>query len=78
MTEKQSDEYGFMATLDGTRLVVTDSDGGGDRFDAYTRSEAVDAIERYIERCAHMFADQMADDLFDEDMEEETPDVPHG
>ena len=66
MTEKQSAEYGFMATLfDGTRLVVTDSDGGGDRFDTYSRDEAVDAIERYIERCTHMFADQMADDLFD-------------
>jgi hypothetical protein len=67
MSEKESSEYGFMATLDGTRLVVSDSNGGGDRFYAGSRSEAVGAIERYIQRCAHIFADCMADDLFDED-----------
>lgn len=72
MSEKESAEHGFMATLDGTKLSVTDSDGGGYSFNVYTRDEAVDAIAGYIGRCAEMLAEQMADDLFDDSEDDES------
>lgn len=71
MPDKESAEYGFMATLDGHGLCVTDSNGGGTRYSAYSRTEVVESIAGYIRLCADMLADCMADDLFDGDEDQD-------
>jgi hypothetical protein len=71
MTEKESAEYGFMASYEDGRLCVSDSNGGGDWFNAYTHAEAAESIAAYIRRSADMLAESIADDLFDEDASDE-------
>ena len=67
MTTKESAEYGFMAVLDEVGLAVSDSNGGGHRVYATTRTEVVAAVAKYIRSQADYLADCIADDLFDED-----------
>jgi hypothetical protein len=68
---KESEEYGFMATLDGERLFVSDSNGGGTSYAVFTRDDALAAIERYIQRCAQMLAESIAEDLYDDGTSDE-------
>jgi len=74
MADKESSEYGFMATLDDAGVAVSDSNGGGNRFAAYTRDEAIAAIAGYIRDSADYLAECMAEDLFDEDSDDSDDD----
>lgn len=72
-----TDEYGFMAERDGDTATISDSLGGGTRFDAHTRDAAGRELRRYMRSCVDDFADYMADDLdFEEDDEEGEADQP--
>lgn len=71
MTEKMTEEYGFMASRDGDEVMISDNQGGGERFAAYSRDEAYRDFRSYMERLADLFAESMVDELFDDEDDDE-------
>lgn len=63
----EAETYGFTATREGDTIQIADNQGGGTAFVAATRDEAAEGMRRYMDGLVREFADEMADELFDDD-----------
>lgn len=73
----ESDEYSFVAFYDkdSKRLTVTDNQGGGRDFTAFTREDVVNAVVQYIQSSAYMIGEYISGDVYGLDSEDDYAEV---